>query len=131
MPRRCDGDGRLGRRRLRTTGRLRPPLWRSFSPRTLRGRAVIVGAPALRSLLEDTRPVELNVRIRFLDQPDRVLVDCAAADADGRGRAEVIKDSLPFRAAAPRLQNRRALVAPPVFDEAQVRQKLFPLLLRG
>lgn len=66
-----------------------------------------------RRLFQNPRPVELNVRIVLLEQTNRVFVDRGAANANARGRAEKIQETLlpPTAASASARQERGGLVA--------------------
>ena len=80
--------------------------------------------------LQDARPVELDVGIVLLYQPDRVFVECRSSDADAWWSAKPIEDAgsgFPAAAAtgAVRVHDKRVLVPAFVAAEPQVRQGYF------
>ena len=82
----------------------------------------------LRSLFQETRPVELDVGIVPLEQPHRLLVDRRAADADAGRGAEPVQNPLPLAAAAPRptaVGDGRRFITTLVACEAELRQGYF------
>ena len=79
--------------------------------------------------IEDLRPVEADLRVVRFDQPDGLLVDRRAADADTWRRPEPIED--PWTGARPPargMDDVGVLVSTLVACDAQRRQRLFPFL---
>ena len=106
-----------------------PVLTRRGSSRRLRTafRFRLVRLP-----FEDPGPVEGDVGIVLLDQPDGVLVERRTPDLDARRRPEPVKDArppLPF--ALLRVDDERVLVAAFVAAEPELGQDLLPLLSFG
>lgn len=72
-----------------------------------------------RGIFQNPRPVELNIRIVLLEEPDRLLIDRCAADAHAGRRAEPIKEALPFTSPATRrFDQSRGFVSAPIAAEA-------------
>ena len=93
----------------------------------LRLRRARLGWGVLR--LQDSGPVELNVRIVLLDESNRVLVERRPSDADSGWGPKPIKDSR-TRLAAPTaaamgVDDKRVLVAAFIAAEPEVRQDYF------
>src|SRR5215204_2402354 len=82
-------------------------------------------------ILQDPRPVELDVRVVLLEEANRFFVDGRPADTDARRRAEPVEKPLALTtpSATRRFGERRRLVAALVTIEAELRQELLPLLL--
>src|SRR5262245_59308826 len=79
--------------------------------------------------LQDPGPVELDERVQFLDQLDRVFVEGRATDFHARRRAEPIENPGPRFPAAPlAVYYVGVLVATLVAVEPQVWQDLLPFL---
>jgi len=96
-----------------------------LSPPILLGRFLID-----RSVLplENTGPIELDVGIVLLDEPDGSLVERRASDPDARGRSEPVQDAragFAATAAASRMHHERVLVPALVAGKPQVRQNYF------
>jgi hypothetical protein len=80
--------------------------------------------------LQNSRPVELNVRIVFLDEANRVFVERRTPDANAGRGSEPIQDartrlSSTTAAGAMRIDDKRVLVAALVAAEPEVRQSYF------
>jgi hypothetical protein len=79
--------------------------------------------------LENSCPIELDVRVVLLEQPDRVLVQRGAPDTNPRRSAEPIEDARPgFSTSPAAVDDERVFVPALVAIEAKVRQKLLPFL---
>jgi hypothetical protein len=80
--------------------------------------------------LQDSRPVELDIRIVLFEKADRGLVDRRATDAHARRRAEPVEQAFTAPSAGG-LDESGRLIAVPIAVEAQVRQSLLPPGSRG
>ena len=80
-----------------------------------------------RPALQDPRPIEFDVRVARLDQPDGVLVESGASDPDTWRRAEPVKNPGPaLPSPSRRLDDVGVLVSALVFAEPELRQGLLP-----
>lgn len=79
--------------------------------------------------LQDTGPVELDVRVVLLDKPDRIFIERRPSDANARGGAKPVQDAGARLAAAPAggvgMDDKRVFVAALVAAEPEVRQDYF------
>jgi hypothetical protein len=121
--------GRWGRVRLDLYPRNRSRATRGtpFPPRPLAALTRNLGSDVAAPLaLEDSRPVELELRIPRFQQTDRFFVERAAADPDAGRRAKPVKDARASLAAATRrLDDEGVLVAAFVLVEAELWQGYF------
>jgi hypothetical protein len=79
---------------------------------------------------QDPGPVEIDVGIVLLDQPDRIFIERGAPDTHSRGRSKPIEDARSRLPAAPgagavRVLDKRVLVAAFVARKSQMRQNYF------
>ena len=80
---------------------------------------------------QNPRPVEFDVRVVLLDQPDGIFIERGAPDPDARRRAEPVQDA-GARPAPPStgMDDKRVLVAALVATEPQKRQDYFLFCVR-
>ena len=79
--------------------------------------------------LENANPIEFDVGVLLLDQPNRFLIERISPDFHTRRRAEAIEDArLRVAPSSFRVDQIRCLVASLVAVETQERQGLLPLL---
>jgi hypothetical protein len=121
-------DDRRRQRRRGCERALRRPRIPSIAPIPLARIAIAANRGLRDRIFENARPVEFDVGVVLLQQPDRFLVDRRASDADARRRAEPVQKALPRPAPAPARPDfgeRGRLVSALVAIEAQLRQGYF------